>query len=112
MDGDRVATAAYKKPLTLWDLEGGRALCTVENDLGVSRHVRSLTMYSAFSFNSATLLRVHLALPHAVSLHSKTGTLSIWNVEEGRRVRSIQLEKQVRFKASISGQSRTAPKAA
>ena len=39
VDGDRVATAAYKKPLTLWDLESGRAIRTVDNDLGVSRYV-------------------------------------------------------------------------
>ena len=37
VDGDRVATVAYKKPLTLWDLESGRAIRTVDNDLGVSR---------------------------------------------------------------------------
>ena len=39
VDGDRVATVAYKKPLTLWDLESGRAISTVDNDLGVSRYV-------------------------------------------------------------------------
>ena len=76
VDGDRLATVAYKKPLTLWDLESGRAVRTVDNELGVSR--------------------LHLALPHAVSLHRKSGTLSIWDLEEGRQVRSLQLDKQVR----------------
>ena len=76
IDGDRLATVAYKKPLTLWDLESGRAVRTVDNELGVSR--------------------LHLALPHAVSLHRKSGTLSIWDLAEGRQVRSLQLDKQVR----------------
>ena len=75
IDGNLLVTVAYKKPLTLWDMESGRAVRSVDNDLGVSR--------------------VHLALPHAVSLHRKSGTLSIWDLEEGRQVRSLQLDKQV-----------------
>ena len=76
IDGARLVTVAYKKALTLWDLESGRALRAVDNELGVSR--------------------VHLAQPHAVSLHRKSGTLSIWDLEESRRVRTLRLDKQVR----------------
>ena len=76
IDGDRLATIAYKKPLTLWDMDSGTVVRTVGNELGISR--------------------IHLALPHAVSLHRKSGTLSIWDLEEGRQVRSLQLDKQVR----------------
>ena len=75
IDGDRLATIAYKKPLTLWDIESGTIVRTVKNELGISR--------------------IHLALPHAISLHRKSGTLSIWDLEEGRQVRSLRLDKQV-----------------
>ena len=76
IDGDRLATIAYKKPLTLWDMDSGTIVRTVDNELGISR--------------------IHLALPHAVSLHRKSGTLSIWDLEEGQQVRSLRLDKQVR----------------
>ena len=80
MDGDRLATIAYKKPLTLWDMESGRIIRTVDNELGISR--------------------IHLAFPHAAALHGKSGTLRLWDLEEGRQVRSLQLDKQVRRKGT------------
>ena len=77
VDGDRLATIAYKKPLTLWNMESGQVERAVENAWGTSR--------------------IHLAFPHAVACHCKYGTLRIWDLEEGCARRSVQLEdNQVR----------------
>ena len=77
VDGDRLATIAYKKPLTLFNMESGQVERTVENAWGTSR--------------------IHLAFPHAITCHCKHGRLRIWDLEEGCAGRVVQLqENQVR----------------
>ncbi len=75
VDGHRIVTVAYRKPVTMWDMETGESLCSMENRLPANG--------------------IRFSFPHAISLH-RDGMVKVWDMLAAQLLRIVQTGEQVR----------------